>query len=43
MMAMSPSSISSFTPPPMLVPPQQHSDDIFYGGVDDIRASMTQL
>jgi hypothetical protein len=41
-MATSPSPTSSFTAP-MPVPPQQHYNDVFYGGVDGIRASTAQL
>ena len=38
----SPSLIPSFTTPNP-VPPQQDSDGVFYGGVDDIQASAAQL
>jgi hypothetical protein len=38
----SPSSIPSFIDP-IPVPPQQHFDGVFYGGMDGIRASTTQL
>ena len=38
----SPSPIPSFTAP-MPVPPQQHCDGVFYGGVDGIRESTAQL
>ena len=37
-----PSLIPSFIAP-MPGPPQQHCDGVFYGGVDSIRASTTQL
>jgi hypothetical protein len=41
-MATSPSPTPSFTAH-MPMPPQQHYEDVFYGGVDGIRASMAQL
>jgi len=38
----SPSPIPSFTAP-NLVPPQQHCDGVFYGGVDGIQATTSEL
>jgi len=42
LLSTSPSLIPSFTTPSP-VPPQQDSDGVFYGGVDDIQASAAQL